>query len=155
MLYSTADNLRYEGESRRAWKDREQALALLGQIRNPRRRHAALTEAALASSDERMPYAALHFETALVDMALAWARQGPIGEALTRRAVASQTLGAHEPALSDIRESRRWIAQMEDAALAARHTAEVDAAEGEILTSEQPEVAARSVGRALAYFETK
>ena len=152
MLVAAAENLHFLGETRGAWSDREKSLALLSEVRNPRRRHAILSEALLACLDERMPRSALHFGTALVDVAVSWSRAAAVSEALTRRAAIYHTLGDDGLAASDLLESRRWITRMSDASFAERQKAEVNATEGEVLVHRQPETAARSLGEAVAYF---
>jgi len=153
MLVATAENLHVLGETRRAWSDRIRSLALLSEVQNPRRRHGILAEPVWACLEQRMPWVALHFQTALVESALAWSRAAAIRDALTRRAAIHYALGDEDAAASDLRASRTWVARIADQALARNNEADVDAAEGEILVRHQPETAARALDRALAYFK--
>jgi hypothetical protein len=150
----TAENRDFLGERRGAWHDRRQGLAYLADVKNPRRREAILSEAVFSCLDERMPRSALYFETALVETALRWTRALIMSEALTRRAAIQHELGREDVAASDLREARQWILRIADKSLAERLRALADAAEGEILVRQQPEAAARSLGRSLAYFRT-
>ncbi len=152
ILIAMAENLRVLGETRGAWRERRQSLALLSQVRNPRRRQGILSEAVLSCLAERMPRSALHFGIAQVETAFSWARAVVIGDALIRRASIRHLLGADDLAASDMREARKWIPRVLDKSWGERLQAEAEAAEGKILVSRQPEEAARSLGEALAYF---
>jgi CHAT domain-containing protein len=149
----TAENLHLLGEGRAAWHERQQGLALLIEVRSPRRRQTILTEAVATCLEERMPRAAFHLETALIDSA-AWSETWGMVEALFRRAAIHQELGRHDLAVADIHEIRRWIPRVRDRSFADRQSAQTDAAEGAIMVEEQPETAAASLDRALAYFRT-
>jgi CHAT domain-containing protein len=146
------ENLHLLGESRGAWRDRQQGLALLSAVRNSGRRHAMLSEAVLACLDERMPRSALHFGTALVEAASSSSSAVIAGEALARRAAIQHSLGDNGRAASDLRDMRLWIPRVADRSWAERLQAEADATEGEILVQDQPEAAARPLGQSLAYF---
>jgi CHAT domain-containing protein len=152
MLVAVAENFHALGETRTAWSDRERSLALLSQVRSPRRRHAILSDVAWACLDERMPRSALHFQTALINTAWSWSRPAAVSEALTRRAAIRHALGAGEAAAADLLESRRWIARTSDDAQARGLAAEADAAEGEMLVPRRPQAAVRALGQSLAYF---
>ncbi len=152
ILASLAENLDALGESRSAWQDRQRGLTLLSDLRNPRNRHGTLSEAVLACLHERMPRSALHFEIALVEAAFRWSRPAAVGEALVRRAAIHHALGTDDLAVSDLHESRQWIPRVLEKSWAERLQAEADATEGAILVSQQPEEAARSLGKSLAYF---
>ncbi|PYQ19310.1 MAG: hypothetical protein DMF81_22310, partial [Acidobacteria bacterium] len=149
---SLAENLHLLGESGGAWRDRQRGLALISDVRNPRRRQGVLGEAVFACLDERMPRSALHFGTALVEVALGWSRAAAVGEALVRRAAIQHMLGANGLAAADLRQTRLWIPRVPDTSWAERLQAEADAAEGQLLVGQQPEEAARLLGQSLAYF---
>jgi CHAT domain-containing protein len=146
-----AENFRLLGESRGAWHDRQRGLALLSSVRNPRRSQ-ILGEAVFACLEERTPRSALHFGTAHVAKALDGSRPVVIGFALLRQGRIHHLLGADDLAGSEMGEARRWIPQVLDKSWRERLQAEADAAEGEILLSQQPEEAARSLEESLAYF---
>ena len=152
ILAYRAENLHVLGESRGAWRDRERGLALLSHVRDPRRRQGMLGEAVLACLDERMPRSALHFSIAHVETVLAWSHPMAIGDALIRRAAIRHSLDADALAASDVREARDWIPRVRDKSWAGRLQAEADATEGEILSTQQPEVAARFLEGSLTYF---
>jgi CHAT domain-containing protein len=152
MAGMLAENLRYLGETRGAWHDRGRSLALLGEVKSPRRRQGILGEATLACLGERMPRSALHFGTAQVETAIAWSRPAAISDALISRAGIHHSLGADDRARADLSESRRWGARISDTAIFEKQAAETSAAEGEVLLHEEPERAAESLGLALAYF---
>jgi CHAT domain-containing protein len=149
VLALLAENIRVLGEGRAAWREREQGLERLGDVRNPRRRHGMLSEAVLACLNERMPRSALQFDNALVETAYRWSRAAAIGEALARRAAIHHALGADDRASSDLREARQWADRVVERSLAERLQAEIDAVEGGVLTGP---AAALSLGRSLAYF---
>jgi CHAT domain-containing protein/tetratricopeptide (TPR) repeat protein len=153
VLALIAENLHLLGERRGAWRDRRLGLALSSHVDNLRRRQMILSEAVIACLEERLPRTALHFVTALADVALSWSRADAVSEAFTRRAAIHYALGAADSAASDLRESRRWIARTSDQSLSKRLEAEADATEGEILVRQEPQTAARSLGRSLAFFE--
>jgi CHAT domain-containing protein/tetratricopeptide (TPR) repeat protein len=148
-----AEALHSLGESPRAWAAREKALEGLGAIRDPRWRHSILEETALACVDERLPRAALAFQTVVVEAARRWSNALAMSDALIRRATMLQSLGSPEVAASDLAEARRWIEQIGDRSPRQRFEAEADAAEGESLVDVEPERAAERLGRAIAYFD--
>jgi CHAT domain-containing protein len=147
-----AENFHLLGDSRAAWHDRLQDLALLNQVRSPRRRYGMLGEALATCLDERMPRAALRF--AITAVAEAPASSAMItSDALIRQAGIHHSLGAYDQATADVLESRRWIARIPQQSLAENQAAEVDALEGEMLIHQQPEQATRSLRRSLDHFE--
>ena len=153
ILTAIAENLRYLGDMPASWRDRLQSLALLDQVRNPSRRQAILSDAVLACLAEQMPRSALHFGTAHLEAAFAWARALVIGEALIRQASVHHSLGADDLASSELRESRKWIPRVSNPSWAKRLQAEEDTAEGDILLTRQPDAAAAALDNALAYFK--
>jgi len=153
MLGLIAENLHVLGETRDAWRDRQQGLALFSHVRDPRRRHGMLGEAGLACLEAHMPRIALHFGNALVESAFGSSRAAVISDALVRRADIHHRLGADDRAASDLLESRRWIARIPAESFAEKQKAEANAVEGEILVRQQPEKATRSIEQALAYFQ--
>jgi CHAT domain-containing protein len=126
---------------------------MLGAVRDPRWRHSILEEAALACVDERRPRGALAFQTAVVEAATRWSNAVALSDALVRRAGIRQILGSPELAASDLAEARRWILQIGDGSTAQRFEAEANAAEGEMVADEEPELAVEMLGRAVAYFD--
>jgi CHAT domain-containing protein len=153
ILTAIAENLHHLGEAEGSWRDRVQSLALLDEVRSPRRRHGILSNAVFACLADHMPRSALQFGIAYVDMALAWAQPFVVGEALIRRAGIHHALGDHELAASDLRECRKWILRVPDASLAQWLGAEADTAEGRILIAQQPAAAALALDRARAYVQ--
>jgi CHAT domain-containing protein len=153
MLTAIAENLRHLGEAAGSWRDRLQSLALLDEVRSPRRRHGILSNAVLACLADRMPRSALQFGIAHVEMALAWAQPLVIGEALLRRAGIHHELGDDDLAASDVRDGRQWIRRIPDKSWAEWLEAEADAVEGRILVNRQPDAAALALDRARAYLE--
>ena len=83
-----------------------EALDGLGAIRDPRWRHSILEETALACVDERLPRAALAFQTVVVEAARRWSNALAMSDALVRRTTMLQSLGAPELAASDLAEAR-------------------------------------------------
>src|SRR5207247_3970656 len=63
--------------------------------------------------------------------------------------------GADDLAASDLHELPAWIRRVSDKSWAGRLQAEADLTGGEILLLQQPEVAAQSLERSLAYFRAK
>jgi CHAT domain-containing protein/tetratricopeptide (TPR) repeat protein len=153
ILVALAENLHLLGEKRRAWNERVGSLSRLSNVRSSRRRHAILSEALVASMNERMPRAALHFGTAVVETAVTWSRPMAVSDALVLRAGIQHSLGSDDLAASDLVAARRWIDQIPDETLAARERAEADAAEANILLTSRPDAAARAARFALTYFQ--
>ena len=149
-----AENLGLLGDGRGAWRERQSGLALIHHVREPRRRYVMFDDSIVASLKEGMPRSALHFGSALVKTAVDSSRPALISDALVRRARIQLRLGAEDRAIADLVESREWSAHVADPVIAARRKAEASWAEGEILATRQPEVALRSLGEALTYFQT-
>ncbi len=154
VLALLAETFQFLGESRSAWPHRLQAFERLPRVRNPSRRHFMFSEAIYACLDEQMPRAALHLGTALVETAMRWSRAAAVSEALQRRGAIYHVLGGDDLAASDLREARLWVSRISDKTWARRAQAEADATEGEILVSQRPETAARSLEASLAYFRS-
>ena len=147
-----AEALTLLGEDRRAWEERRSALALLDRVQDPRRVQSILEDAALACLDARLPRAALDLLTALVESGLLDASPGLLSDVLTRRSAVRHALGEDQLAVRDLSEARRRLPSIEDGALSDRMRAEVDAAEGVLLASKQPERAVDALQRAAEYF---
>jgi CHAT domain-containing protein len=153
ILAKMAENVHLLGEARGAWVERLEGLALLSQVRTPRRRHSILAESVIACLDRRMPRTALHFETTLIESDRRWSRAAAVGESLVRRAAIYHHLGADDLAASDLREARRWVSGVPDKSWADRLEAEANAEEGETRVEHQPDEAAAALDRALTYFQ--
>jgi CHAT domain-containing protein len=140
------------GDARGAWEERRSALSLLDRVRDPRRLQGILEEAALACLDERLPRAALRLLTTLAESGLLEASPALLCDTLTRRATVRHALGESQLAFRDLSEARRWLPRIGDRALSDRMRAEVEAAEGSLFASTQPERAAEGLRRAAGYF---
>jgi CHAT domain-containing protein/tetratricopeptide (TPR) repeat protein len=147
-----AQNLRVMGEGRRAWRERLRALALLGELRHPRRQHAVLDEAVHACLAEQAPRTGLHFENALVESTRRWGAVNAFSEALMRRAQLRHALGAQALAEVDLRESQRLLAQEGDPILKARLAAQAQATSGAVRARTDPDAAARSLRESIVHF---
>jgi CHAT domain-containing protein/tetratricopeptide (TPR) repeat protein len=147
-----AENLGFFGETREAWRERLSALALLGEVRDPIRRYAMLGEGADACLVEGLLGCTLHLGNAAVDTALGSSRATAVAEALVRRAGVLHRLGAEDRASADLAESRRWAAQIESRDFAEVVEAEANRTEGEMLASQRPDVAIRSLSEALTFY---
>jgi CHAT domain-containing protein len=152
VLVKMAENLQLLGDGRAAWRDRVAGLALLAQVRTSRRRYGILGEAVATCLDERMLRPALHFGATAMDTARTWSPWA-MSDALIRQAAIHHSLGAHDAAVAEVAQSRRWIARIPDQSQAESETAEANAIEGETLIRENPEQAARYLGQSLAYFQ--
>jgi CHAT domain-containing protein len=152
VLGLLAEGLAALGEEGRAWRERMAGLALLHQQRSLRRRFGILEEAALACLDARLPRTALHFQTAVVEVADRWSDVAASTDALVRRAALRHALGSDDQAAADLAEARRLIPRIGDASVVERMKAEADCAEGGVAAGE-PDRAAASLERALHYFE--
>jgi CHAT domain-containing protein/tetratricopeptide (TPR) repeat protein len=150
-----AESFHMAGEHAAAWAARREALALLAQVRDPRRRHDILEEAALACLDESLPRSGHEFQTAVVEAATRWSNALAITDAFVRRAQTRHALGSFDSAASDLAEARRTIPRIGDASRARRQEAEADAAEGELLARRQPERAVALLERAVDYFDAQ
>jgi tetratricopeptide (TPR) repeat protein len=148
-----AETFQMLGESDRAWTARRQALALLGQIRDPGHRHGILEEAALACLDERLLRSALDFQTAVVESARAWSNAVAMSDALIRRGGIRGRLRSSDAAAADLAAARSWIPRIADGPAAERAAAEADAVEGELLVDREPDRASALLSRTLSYFE--
>ena len=147
-----AEALTLLGDGRGAWEERRSALALLDRVQDPRRVQGILEDAALACLDARLPRAALDLLTALVESGLLNASPALLSDALTRRSTVRHALSEDQLAVRDLSEARRRLLRIEDGALSDRMRAEVDAAEGVLFASTQPERAVDALQRAADYF---
>ncbi|HXK11669.1 MAG TPA: CHAT domain-containing protein [Vicinamibacteria bacterium] len=153
ILSLRAENLRILGDGRGAWSERTRGLALIRLVRSPRYRYAILEEAAITSLEERRSRSALHFQTAVVEVARRWSRTATMIDAFVQRAALRHALGSDDLAAADLAEARRLIPQIGDRSLGKRFEAEADAVEGQTLANHGAEQAAASLGRALGYFQ--
>lgn len=107
-----ADALRYLGEDRKSWEHRYQALHGLDRLRDFRRRHAIVGEAALAALKLGRPLAAASFQDEAVE--LGERSQSPIDilEALRSRAAIHLRAGEPTAALADLQEASGKAAEV-------------------------------------------
>jgi CHAT domain-containing protein/tetratricopeptide (TPR) repeat protein len=152
LLMLRTECIQLMGDLRGAWRDRERALGLMGDVRNPARRHGMLGEVTLACVDAGLPRSALHFADAAVEAARAWSQPGAISDALVIRAGVHHALDANERAEADLIASRQATAAITEPEAAAEQAAESDATAGLILLGRDPEEAMRSLRRALDHF---
>jgi CHAT domain-containing protein len=152
VLVKRAENLSLLGDARGAWRDRLQALALIGRVRSPRLRYGILGEALATCLDERLPRPALHFGTSALHIGSSWSSWA-MSDTFTRQAAIHHSLGADDLAVAAMIQSRRWITRIPDESQAESQEAEANAVEGQILIRENPEQASRYLKQSLVYFQ--
>jgi CHAT domain-containing protein len=134
------------GELNEAWGAR--IAALTRAHLSPRRRHTLLNSAGRSCMLQRLPRAALRFQTESVHNAFKWSRVGATVESLLNRALVLKALGRTAPADVDIQSARRQLQQVSDLRLRGRFESELTVAEGELLADTAPERALDVLRRA-------
>jgi CHAT domain-containing protein len=143
----------YVGDSEQAWRMSHQALALLDQTRSTDRRELTLIIAGFLASWQELPEAALHFESAYVDLARREHDATNIPEALTHRAQTYERLGLHDRATADLQAATAALPDVPDTALRERRANELRVAIGTVDRRSDPERASAELTRALDFFE--
>jgi CHAT domain-containing protein len=145
--------LDFVGERDQAWKELELGLSQLALVRDFRRRHNILQLASLLSLRSGLPEVALQFQQATLGNALRWGRSPAIVNGYVYRAAIHEQLGDIELAAADLEGARRALAGISDPNLAARDTALIQLAVGEIELKRRPAEAQQALAGALSFFE--
>ncbi len=153
LVGMVAEGLWSSGDARTAWREQLASLALLDHVRALPQRHGILAGTALLCRDEGLLNTALALQTAVVETDYRWSNATAISHALSWRSLILHSLGSNDAAAADLAETRRWIPRISDPSFAEPLAAAVDAAEGEILVTRQPERAAAALERAISYYE--
>lgn len=148
-----AENLRYLGDLRGAWRYQIMALEKAPYVRDARRRQAIYSTASLAALRQNLPVAALSFQNAY--LAAVTASSTPLGlaEAHIRRATILAQAGEHERGLADIATARSMIQSQAGDSLTGFVEAAALEAEGELYRARDPRRSLAALDRAIEYSE--
>jgi len=150
-----ADLMRRIGEQEEGWSSFSRALADLPHVRSPRRRYTMLLNASLYASDANLPYAALVFQDASLEVARKRDVPNTIVEGLTRRAHLLIKAGAFDLAQRDLNEAELWASKILSPGARRDVRAWLDLVHGELQTELTPAAAAEPFERAIASFSQK
>ena len=135
-----------------AWAHRTEALRLLPYVHSIRYRHVVLDTAGSSLVDQH-PRTALYFQDQVVALVRESGKPFQIAIAYWRRSLILKALEHFKAAEYDIARARRAAAAIEDEQLQREVEADIDMAEGLILSLRRPRVAIASLTRALDFYE--
>jgi CHAT domain-containing protein len=150
VLYLTSENLRWLGDSERAWQLRLKALRVAWDSSLPERAQAAIWDGANALADEGHLAAALSFENELVHLC---ATSSPelLATALLTRSRTLHALGRRDEAAADLDRARASIETIREGAVRERAVAELDVTSG-TLGIGPTDQGVEKLGSAVRYF---
>ncbi len=151
-LYSLANTARLVGDSLRGWRALMRALPHLGLIGNPRRRLMVLYNASMLAEHDGRLFAALHFQNAALDTAIARAVPGAIVEARTRRAELSYRLDRPADAAADLAAARTTLGLVSEPLRARYYSGLWNAVSGRTQLGSDPRGAVEHLTQALDVF---
>jgi CHAT domain-containing protein len=108
-----AENLRYQGQPRRALLFLSEALKTIGTMGMSRWYHNSLLDGAEIALKEGLPEVALHFQNEMIEESLRGRDPITIAESLLRRARTFVKLGTARAAILDIDNAQRWATRVE------------------------------------------
>lgn len=146
-----AEDLRDLGEMEESWRPRLSALQVAQNVR-PFRRHAAYWLAATGAEESAYYHAADWLLEQTWRNAVASGRPTLAAEAHMRRMSVRHRLGQQTLADADLAAARSFIAQIPDAQVQARSTAELAAIEASLWRTLDPERALTAIEQAFAFF---
>jgi CHAT domain-containing protein len=153
ILARRAFVLQAAGDTRSAWRERSQGLALLDRVRRPSRRAIVLYDVANACSHTGLQRCARQVQSAVVETARLAGDLPSLVESLASR---SALYGPDAPseALADLREARRYLSRVENEAQADYLGALIDATEARALAVSAPQRAIAMLEQPIPHFES-
>ena len=142
---SLAESMDLQGDSRRGWSYRLQALAGLERVEKYRRRQPMLIGSATASLRQGLPHAALFFQEAALDTAREWNRPAAVAEGHLKKAEIEHQLGLHDLSRRDLAEAERKLPELGNSNFSSILRAGIQLTTGEIRQRENPDAAIASV----------
>lgn len=152
MKSCIVEDLRYLADREQEWRYRQDALTGLSKFVPEKRAEVVLMESAIATLEQDLPRAALHFNEECLATALARSDAVQVANALQWRALAHFRLGKRADAQSDLKQARSWSARIDDPHLRRRLESEMDYAGGLAASLEDSDEAQVELSRALDYF---
>ena len=144
----------YVGDSQLAWHMARDALVLVDSTRSLDRRELTLVMPGLLASWQDLPEAALHFDSAYVNLARREHDVTGLAEALVRRAEIYDRLGFHDRAAADLRAAQEELPQIPDPARRERRANELRVVAGVVEGRTDPLRGRVELTRALDFFES-
>ncbi len=148
-----AQNLDYLGDLDGAWSHRVEAMRLIGVPKNQQARYTLLQSAAVAASRQELPWTALGIQAEASRTAEAWARPVALTESQLHMARIEDGLGLHDEAARNLQAARQHFADVHDEKIAQRLLAELNAAEGELSSTQDTPRAGEALAAAISYFQ--
>lgn len=151
--FMIAENLRFQGESMEAWRDRYHALQLATTVGRTVYRHNAMFDAAEALIKQGRPRMALFFQNEMINGAIEANDPFLVTETLLRRSRTQLRLGNRERANWDTKMAAEWLARLPYEPRRDQLEADIKASLGEIALEINPVHAEALLGEALAFAE--
>jgi CHAT domain-containing protein len=151
--FMIAENLRFQGESGEAWKDRYHALQLATAIGRTVYRHNAMFDAAEALIKQDRPRMALFFQNEMTNGAIQANDPFLVTETLLRRSRTQLRLGNTDGANWDTKMAAEWLTKLPHEPRRDQLEADIKASLGEIALEINPVHAEALLGEALAFAE--
>jgi CHAT domain-containing protein/tetratricopeptide (TPR) repeat protein len=147
-----ASNLSVMGNSSEAWKYRQSALEVLGDIEDPRKVYSILQEAASAASEENRPDIALSLFSELLYRLEGNAPAGVSIETRSRLAVVQGKIGLLNDAQSSLSIARSLLPKVTDKKFSQRIMADMEFAEAVMESQSRPDRALKIFDSVLAFY---
>jgi len=149
--FMLAENLRFQGESEEAWRDRYHALELATTIGRTIYRHNAMFDTAEALLKSDRPKSALFFQNEMVNAAIEAGDPFLITETLLRRSRTELRLGKMNRARLDTVAASEWLAKLPSEPRRDQLEADIKTSLGEIELKTEPLHAVVPLGEALGF----
>jgi CHAT domain-containing protein len=153
--FMMAENLRYQGETQRAWLHRYKALAATSRLGSSIYFNNTLFDSAEAALKQGLPAVALAFQDEMVAFARRQKDDLLLAQALARRSRAHLLLQDQAGARQDLDEARRVLERIPEEQRRPQLEADLGMAAGEVETASHPETAIRFLSAALAFAERR
>jgi CHAT domain-containing protein len=134
-----AETHQFFGDLPTAWMHRRQSLADFDRVRDRRRRHSTLIEAARAATQQKLPETAAHFARAALDAAVPWQHPVALAESYRESARAALDMQQLDRAAADIDRARQSLAKIPDAGMLARLAPFVQTTSAEVEVARDPQ----------------
>ncbi|HKH44783.1 MAG TPA: CHAT domain-containing protein [Thermoanaerobaculia bacterium] len=150
--FNIAESLRFQGETKLAWRHRLEAFNEAIRAGNAVFFHNTLFDASEAALRQGLPGVAVRFQTEMVEAARAEGDVLALTESLLRRSRTHQRLSESVEARRDLANARRWLAQVPTGTKHQQLGADIQIAEADLDLQRDPRAATDWLGDAIAFF---